>query len=209
MCGSDVESLLDGAYVDTLLLLCVFPLQLDDHLLFHGVDKFLLVFEALASDVDVLQEEGRLVVIEVAVLVLLLGEQLFRFGSVSPLFHLLLELLLHMALRIVVHALLRAIPLLLQHLVHHLLNVTRRFLFLHLGPLLHDGILELDAEVVFSQGFNVVILRGPNVVVEDVVKREGQTARELVFDSVACSSHVLALLGDLLHFGVGEDEAGD
>lgn len=146
--------------------------ELGDHLLLHDVDQALLLFQSLSSHVDVLLQELVLADGQVAVLALRLKKLPLRNRSFLPLLHLLFEFVFLGALIRIVCPILLVLILLLDDRVDHVLDATLRLVLLDFRPLHHDGVLELNAELILPQRFPICFYRRLLIVVEDVV--EGQ-----------------------------------
>ncbi len=125
-------------------------LQLGDHFLFHLVDVGLLLFEALACLLNVFLQKLELLDIEVAIFSLRLKVLLLLRGTLSPSFEFGNQSFLCLLLLGVVAAILGTITLLFQHLVNHILDVSRRGVIFDFSPLLHNSVFEFDSKLVLA-----------------------------------------------------------
>ena len=147
---------------------------------------------------------------EVTVLALSLKRLLFLGSSLFPLLHLGPELVFLLTLLGVVSPVLLTLVFLLDDSVDHVLDAALRLVLLDLGPLHHNGVLELDSQHVFPLRFLVCLHRVGHVVVEDVV--QGQVQGEVlkfVLHFFPGLADVLPLLLDGGHFRVVQHEARD
>lgn len=79
-----------------------------------------------------------------------------------------------------------------EHFSDQSLDILRFNLFLHLGPNLHNGVLELHLEGVRPDG-HIELRRRLGVVVEDVVKGDGVRGRhQVLLDVLPGTLHVSA-----------------
>ncbi len=125
-------------------------LQLGDHFLFHLVDVGLLLFEALACLFNVFLQKLELLDVEVAIFSLGLKVLLLFGGSLSSPLEFGNQSLLCLFLLGIVTTILSTVTLLFQHLVNHILDVSRCGIIFDLSPLLHNSVFEFDSKLVFA-----------------------------------------------------------
>lgn len=152
-----------------VILLDATLLQLLDHLLLHQVDITLLLLQTLASSLNVLLHEDKLINIEIAVLSFSLQFLLFLHSALFPL--LILNLPVFLVIRAVYIArIFLGSAFFRKHLVNQGRDVSRGGLLLDHGPLLHNCVLQRDTPLIPPQCLVVYLHVRAHIVVEDIVE---------------------------------------
>ena len=148
-------------------------IKLLDHLLLHRINVYLLLLQALPCFFDILVQVEELLFVEVAILGVVLQPLVLGLCALFPSLKFGLHVFLGLLLIQEVRSIFLSCALLLQHLIDHVGDVTRLVLLLNDCPLLHDGILQLDSQLVLAQELFVILNVGALIVVEDVIESQG------------------------------------
>ena len=76
----------------------------------------------------------------------------------------------------------------LEHIVNHVLDVSRSGLFFDFGLVLHDSVFELHTQLIFSKSFFIGIDVTSIVIMEDIVegKRVKRSIEHLFHKTALC-----------------------
>ena len=133
----------------------------------------MLLFQAFACFFYVLIQVQELLFVQVTILGIVFQPLVLGFCSLFPFLKLGLHIFLSLLLIQEIRSIFLSCALLLEHLIDHVRDVTRLVLLLNDGPLLHDGILQLDSQLVLAQELFVILNVAALIVVEDVIESQG------------------------------------
>ena len=180
------------------------------HLCLHDVDEVLLLTQSFSCHIDIILQELELLLADVAVLAFALQLLFLLLLSLLLLLHLCFEFLLLVLLLLIVKSIFLRCTLAFEHLINHVLKRANCRLFLLNGPVLHDCIFELDAELILPQRLIILFDAVSLVVMEDVV--EGNRLERCVdrlLNLAELSRHVLTLFLYLFELRMGQEEGRD
>lgn len=187
------------------LLPLILGLVDSSHLLLHLVNGLLLFLETVSSSLDSISDKFKLLIREVTLLALFL-QVFFSFP-----FHLFLLLLLVLCLLLLLSegafATFLRVLIFLDDFVDHVAHGWFLVFLLVLGPGLHDGVLQLNHELILLHLLDILVLI---VVVEDVVECKRVLRLNLfMFNLGKGSLHVVLFVTDLRQLFDREDKDGD